>query len=113
MKTLLVVTKENLRKHAGREVDDYVEVALIPTPESMPQIANEIRNRIRALIVESDREAAASGKKPEREISIEFDASPPYRVILASLADIMAQEEKLMVHLPEDFRMKSREEGQA
>jgi hypothetical protein len=43
-------------------------------------------------------------------VRVEFDASPPYRVILASLADIMAQEEKLIVHLPDDFKMQKRED---
>jgi hypothetical protein len=106
IKTLLVVSKENLKKHAGREVDDYLEVSTILAPEDMPAAANEIRNRIRMLIVQADKE----GGKPEREVRVEFDASPPYRVILASLADIMAQEEKLVVHLPDDFKMQKRED---
>jgi hypothetical protein len=109
MKTLLVVTKENLGKYAGKEFDDYLEVDTILTAEKMPEVANEIRNKIRGVFVEADKEA---GRAVEREISVEFDASPPYRVILASLADIMSTEEKLTVHLPEDFNMKPRDGSQ-
>jgi hypothetical protein len=105
MKTLLVVSKANLKKHAGREVDDYVEVKTIPTPEEMPAIANEIRNRIRALAIEADKKGEL-----EREVTIEFDASPPYRVILIELAEAMAESEKMKINLPPDFVKQERED---
>jgi hypothetical protein len=98
MKTLLVATKDSLRKHAGREVDDYVVVKAVLAPDEMPAVANEIRNKIRMMVLEAEREGDL-----ERTLKVEVDATPPYRVILVELADAMAASERLEIHLPPDF----------
>ena len=96
MKTFLIATESNLANHAGEEYDDYMTVQAMVQPEQMPAVANDIRNRLRALIVESQ----AEGDLDENHIKVDVDAPPLYDVILVSLVDTMGKEEKLNVELP-------------
>jgi len=96
MRTLLVVTDSTIKNHEGEEYDDYIVVKAIPSQEEMPAIANEIRNKIRGIVIDAQKE-----NEGEAQVKIEVDATPPYDVILVSLVDTMGQEEKLNVVLPE------------
>ena len=90
MLTFLVVAKGNLGKHAGREVAGYVEVPPIIQLDEMPVLANEIRNKVRAAVVEAQRAGTTIG-----QVTVELDATQPYELIVVGLADTMRREEKL------------------
>jgi len=102
MRTLLVATEETIGAHAGEEYDDYITVKSIPTPQELPSIANQIRNKIRGVIVA----AQAEGCHDEKVVKISLDASPPYSVVLVSLSDVMKQEEGLVLELPKGLGRK-------
>jgi len=97
MKTLLIVTKQTINKHAGEEYDDYMLVEPMVEPDGLPAAANLIRNKVRELIVGAQKE----GDTQENHVKVEVDATPPYDVMIVSVADLMQQEEKIRVELPE------------
>ena len=106
MRKLLIATKESLKRHAGQEVDDYLTVEPVLMPDEMPAAANLIRNKIRQIVIDAKRETNEDVMK----VFIECDATPPWRVMLVSLAETMQKEEQLDVELTEDFNMGKRDE---
>jgi len=105
MKTFLIVTNESIGKQHGRDVDGYITVKSMPTQDEMPAIANEIRNKIREIAI-----AGQKVGEEVTEVSIECDATPPYRVILVGLAEAMRNEEKIELIVQPDPNEKPREQ---
>jgi len=105
MKTLLIATKDSLKKHAGKEVDDYMLVEAVPIADQLPATANQIRNKIRQIVIDAKRESGEDVKR----VAVVCDVTPPWRVVLVGLSEMMKKEEGLEISLPDDFNMVSRE----
>jgi hypothetical protein len=105
MKTLLIATQQTLKKHAGKEVDDYMVVEPILMPDQMPAAANQVRNKIRQIVIDAKREA----NETVTQVAVVCDVTPPWRFILLGLAETMGKEERLEISLPEDFAMAPKE----
>jgi hypothetical protein len=96
-----------MNKHVGEEYDEILEVPAVVEVEQMDAMGNSIRNAIRNIIIEAQKE----GEEQENYVKVVIDATPPYAVILVSLSDLMEREEKIILELPEEFN-KNNEESQ-
>lgn len=101
----LIVDKNYVEKHIGEEYNDYLEVDAIVEAKDIPAVASVIRNKIRQIIIDAD---AENGGPVERKVCVFIDASPVYGVIVVSLSDIMAKEEKIELLLGEEYDVKNR-----
>lgn len=92
MKTMFVCAESKVNEHVGEEYDYILEVADAPTTENIQEIANRIRNRIRALWVEQEGE-------DERGVSINLHGPTPYNAMLINLKILMQDEEDIELTL--------------
>lgn len=100
MKTLLIATPTGMEKHVGEEYDDILEVQPFIEVDKMQVQANIIRHKIREMAA---LDAAEGEANPVVELTVE--TNPQYDVIIVSLQDVMKNEEKIEIKLPDKYNM--------
>jgi len=94
MRTLFIVAMSKVAEHEDEEYDYIIQVLDEPTTESIGELGNRIRCRIRAL----NEEQKADGET-EPVVSVKLDAASPFNAMLINLKIIMGDEEDVTVSL--------------
>ena len=94
MKTLFVVSEKKVEDHVGEEYDSILEVDDQPTTETIQELANRVRGRIRKLWMEQ------GDDEPDRRVVVSLDAATPYNTMLIDLQLILKEAESIVVELP-------------
>jgi len=94
MRTLFIVAMSKVNEHEGQEFDFIIEVPDEPTTESIGELGNRIRNRIRAL-----NEEQLADKVENPKVSVNLDAASPFNAMLINLKILMKDEEGVDVVL--------------
>lgn len=95
MKSLFIVSSKRVNAHVGEEYDYILEVDDQPTTVSIQELANRVRNRIRAVWNE---QKAAGDESPR--VACYLDAASPYNTMLLDLRQILGEEEGIVIELP-------------
>jgi hypothetical protein len=93
MKTLFIVAERNVDAHEGEEYDSILEVEDQPTTQTIEELANRVRGRIRKLWEEQ-------GECDDRRVEVHLAAASPFNAMLIDLQLIMGEAEGIMVDLP-------------
>lgn len=91
MKSMFICAENKVNDHVGEEYDYILEVEDGPTTENVQEIADRIRNRIRALWNEQEGD--------ERKVSVNLHGPSPYNAMLINLKILMKDEENIDVSL--------------
>jgi len=101
MKTLFVCSETNINDHVGEEYDSILEVPNSPTTETIQEISNRLRNRIRGLWVEDKTPEGATREVDDPQcVAVYLSGPSPYNVMLQNLKIMMRGEESIEVELP-------------
>jgi hypothetical protein len=98
MRTLFICATGRIDHHEGEFYDDIVEVSDSPTSETITDIAQEIRERIRELWVADQ---ADSEREGEEAVAVYLDAASPFVTMLIDYQIVMEKEENVKVILPD------------
>jgi len=93
MKTLFIVSEKKVEEHVGEEYDSILEVDDQPTTETIEELANRVRGRIRKLWMEQEND-------DDRRVVVSLDAASPYNTMLIDLQLILKEAEEIAVDLP-------------
>jgi hypothetical protein len=91
MKTMLIADENGRERHVGEDVDDFLEVEVVPTTDTIDDLANRVRQHIRRL--------ASEDKSDDKTVTVVLDAAIHYRIMLEHLQMVMQREEKIMFFL--------------
>ena len=94
MKTLFVCAESRIEDHVGEEYDEIVEVGSTPTTDDIQEWANRIKDRIRKLAHQMEKEGN------DKRIEVILDGPSPYNAMLVNLQVIMPDEEGIELELP-------------
>ena len=94
MKTLFVVSDKRVEQHVGEEYDSILEVDDQPTTETIQELANRVRGRIRKLWMEQEE------GEPDRRVVVNLDGPTPYNTMLIDLQLVLKEAEGIAVDLP-------------
>ena len=100
MKTLFIVSEKKVNDHVGENYDYILEVEDQPTTETIQEIADRIRTRIRSLWMEQVNPQEDGSVVPEPKVVCTVDAVTPYRAMLVDLKVLMKDEESIEIDLP-------------
>jgi len=95
MKSLFICSDKKINSHVGEEYDCILEVQDQPTSDTILDMANRIRGRIRALWMDQVAE-----KNTDMRVVCHLDGPTPYNAMLMNLQIIMKAEEGIIVELP-------------
>lgn len=99
MKTLFIVSERKVNDHIGEEYDYILEVDDQPTTETIQEIGDRIRTRIRSLWMEQI--SPSEGEPdPNPAVICTVDAATPYRAMLVDLQILLAEQESIEIDLP-------------
>lgn len=94
MRTLFIVAMAKVNEHEDEEYDYIIEVPDEPTTETIGELGNRIRTRIRAL-----NEEQIADKVENPKVSVNLDAASPFNAMLINLKIMMKDEENVDVVL--------------
>jgi hypothetical protein len=99
MNTLFIVAERNVDAHTGEEYDYILEVEDQPTTETIQEIADRIRTRIRSMWMEQT--APKEGTPIDNpQVVCTVDAASPFTAMLIDLQLILKDEEGIEIDLP-------------
>lgn len=99
MKTLFIVSERKVNDHVGEEYDYILEVDDQPTTETIQEIGDRIRTRIRSLWMEQTRPEEGE-PEPNPAVVCTVDAVTPYRAMLVDLQILLKDQEGIEIDLP-------------
>jgi len=91
MKTLFIVSERRTNDHVGEEYDYILEVDDQPTTETIGEIADRIRTRIRSLWMEQPNCDADHETAEPKSVVCTVDGASPYRAMLINLQVLMLE----------------------
>lgn len=99
MKTLFIVSERRVNDHVGEEYDYILEVDDQPTTETIGEIADRVRTRIRSLWMEQARPQEGE-PDPDPKVVCTVDAASPFTSLLIDLQVLLKGEEGITIDLP-------------